>query len=39
MASSFKKTELKLKLLTDLDMLLMFEEGIRGRKCHAIFST
>ena len=25
-----KKTEVKLELLTDIDMLLMFEEGTRG---------
>ena len=25
-----KKTEMKLDLITDLDMLLMFERGIRG---------
>ena len=31
-----KKTEVKLELLTDNDMLLMVEEGIRGGMCHAI---
>ena len=31
-----KKTKVKLKLLTDNDMLLMVEEGIRGGMCHAI---
>ena len=31
-----KKTELKLELLTDNDMLLMVEEVIRGGMCHAI---
>ena len=31
-----KKTEVKLVLLTDIDMLLMVEEGSRGRICHAI---
>ena len=30
-----KETEVKLKLITDLDMLLMIEEGIKGGKCHA----
>ena len=36
MTSSFKKTEVKLELLTDIDMLLMVEKGIRGGICHAI---
>ena len=31
-----KKTGVKLGLLTDLDMLLMAEEGIKGGICHAI---
>ena len=31
-----KKTTVKLELLTDYDMLLMVEEGIRGGICHAI---
>ena len=31
-----KKTEVKLQLLTDNDMLLMAEKGIRGGICHAI---
>ena len=31
-----KKTNVELELLTDYDMLLMVEEGIRGRICHAI---
>ena len=31
-----KKTEVKLELLTDVDMLLMVEKGIRGGICHAI---
>ena len=31
-----KKTEVKLELLIDTDMLLMVEKGIRGGMCHAI---
>ena len=38
MASMFKKkTEVKLELLTDIDMLLMVEKGTKGTIiCHAI---
>ena len=32
-----KKTEVKLELLTDADMLLMVEKGIRGGICHAVY--
>ena len=32
----FKKAGVKLELLTDIDMLLMIEKGIRGRICQAI---
>ena len=32
-----KKTEVKLELLTDVDMLLMIEKGITGGICHAIY--
>ena len=32
-----KKTELELELLTDIDMLLMLENGIRGEICQAIY--
>ena len=35
--ASLKKTEVKLELLTDVDMLLMVEKGIRGGICHAIY--
>ena len=31
-----KKTNIKLELLSDYDMLLMVEEGIRGGICHSI---
>ena len=31
-----KKTEVKLELLTDVDMLLMVDKGTRGGICHAI---
>ena len=37
MASFLKKTEVELKLLTDIDMLLMVQEGIRGEVCQAIY--
>ena len=32
-----KKTEVKLELLTDVDMLLTVEKGIRGGLCNAIY--
>ena len=35
MASLLKKTEVKLELLTDIHMLLMIEEGIRGGMCQS----
>ena len=36
MTSMFKKTKVKLELLTGIDMLLMVEKGIRGGICQAI---
>ena len=32
-----KKTEVKLELLTDYDMILMIEKGIRGGICQATY--
>ena len=31
-----KKTEVELELVTDVDLLLMVEKGIRGGICHSI---
>ena len=36
MASSFKKIEVKFESLTDIDILLIVEKGIRGGICHAV---
>ena len=36
MARLLKKAGVNLELLTDIDMLLLVEEGIRGGICHAI---
>ena len=36
MASLFKRTQVELELLTNVDMLLIVEKGIRGGICHAI---
>ena len=33
-----KKTEVKLELLTDYDMVLMIEKGIRGGICQATYT-
>ena len=33
---TFKKTKVKLDLLTDIDMLLMVKKCIRGGICHSI---
>ena len=33
---ALKNTRVKLELLTDINMLLMVEKGIRGWICHAI---
>ena len=34
--AALKNTEVKLELLTDIDILLLVEKSIRGRVCHAI---
>ena len=36
MASNFKKTKIKLDLLTAINMLLMVENGIREGICHSV---
>ena len=35
--AALKKTKVKLSLLTDIDMLLMVEKGIRGETCRSIY--
>ena len=35
--AALEKTKAKLDLLTDIDMLLMVEKGIRGGICHSIY--
>ena len=37
MAIRFKKTKVKLDLLTDIVMLLMVEKVVRGVICHSIY--
>ena len=38
MASLFKKkSEIELELISDIDMLLMVEKGIRGGICHSVY--
>ena len=34
--ADFKKTKVKIELLTDIGTLLIVEKGIRGRLCHFI---
>ena len=34
--AALKTTEVKLELVTDIDMLSLVEKGIRGGICHAI---
>ena len=34
----FKTTEVKLELVTDYDMLLMIEKGIRGGICQSTYA-
>ena len=35
--TSLKKTGKQLELITDVDMLLMIEKGIRGGTCHSVY--
>ena len=35
--AALKETKVKLDLLTDIDMLLIVEKGIRGEICHSIY--
>ena len=35
--AAFKKTKVKLDLLTDIDMFLMVEKGIKGGICYSVY--
>ena len=35
--AALKKTKIKLDLLTDINMLLMVEKGLRGGICHSFY--
>ena len=35
--ATLKKTKVKLDLLTNIDMLLIIEKGVRGVICHSIY--
>ena len=35
--AALKKSKVKLDFLTDIQMLLIVEEGTRGRMCHPIY--
>ena len=35
--TALKEIKVKLDLLTDIDMLLMVEKGVRGKICHSIY--
>ena len=35
--ATLRKTKVKVGLLTDIDLLLMIEKGIRGGICHSIY--
>ena len=35
--AALTKTKVKLDILTDIDMLLMVEKGIRGGRCHSTY--
>ena len=37
--AALKKTKVKLDFLTNIDMLLMVEKGIRGGICHSIYQS